>query len=156
MFYANDTGYIFWHGFCEWRSRPHHLVTFWICGMFLLRFTRSLFPSLIAASLLSYPTRTEILRWMQVSNLVFAAAETHRWYLQKFDNYPSNRCSFLTGFFYYFINLNTRDNKFLINHVTFLANFLINFIKSFLAIAIFNHILVEKNHFQKFYQLQLY
>ncbi|KAG6762916.1 hypothetical protein POTOM_033443 [Populus tomentosa] len=24
-----------------------------------------------------------------VSNLVFAAAETHRWYLQKFDNYPN-------------------------------------------------------------------
>ncbi|KAF5443847.1 hypothetical protein F2P56_036373 [Juglans regia] len=26
-----------------------------------------------------------------VANLVFAAAETHRWYLRKFDNYPSNR-----------------------------------------------------------------
>ncbi|XP_042509304.1 polyprenol reductase 2 [Macadamia integrifolia] len=26
-----------------------------------------------------------------VANLVFAAAETHRWYLQKFDNYPRTR-----------------------------------------------------------------
>ncbi|KAL5788741.1 hypothetical protein ACOSP7_005690 [Xanthoceras sorbifolium] len=26
-----------------------------------------------------------------VANLAFAAADTHRWYLQKFDNYPSNR-----------------------------------------------------------------
>ncbi|XP_057545394.1 polyprenol reductase 2-like [Amaranthus tricolor] len=26
-----------------------------------------------------------------VANLVFAAAETHRWYHHKFDNYPSNR-----------------------------------------------------------------
>ncbi|CAK9162046.1 unnamed protein product [Ilex paraguariensis] len=26
-----------------------------------------------------------------VTNLVFAAAETHRWYLRKFDNYPPNR-----------------------------------------------------------------
>ncbi|KMS95175.1 hypothetical protein BVRB_011620 [Beta vulgaris subsp. vulgaris] len=26
-----------------------------------------------------------------VVNLVFAAAETHRWYRQKFDNYPNNR-----------------------------------------------------------------
>lgn len=26
-----------------------------------------------------------------VANLVFAAAETHRWYLRKFDNYPKNR-----------------------------------------------------------------
>ncbi|KAL3648984.1 hypothetical protein CASFOL_005387 [Castilleja foliolosa] len=26
-----------------------------------------------------------------VANLVFAAAETHRWYVRKFDNYPSNR-----------------------------------------------------------------
>jgi hypothetical protein len=32
-----------------------------------------------------------VMCWMQVSNLIFAAAETHRWYLQKFDNYPSNR-----------------------------------------------------------------
>ncbi|KAJ6671462.1 POLYPRENOL REDUCTASE 2-LIKE [Salix viminalis] len=30
-----------------------------------------------------------------VSNLVFAAAETHRWYLQKFDNYPSNRVAII-------------------------------------------------------------
>ncbi|KAM3695455.1 hypothetical protein ACJW30_07G131000 [Castanea mollissima] len=26
-----------------------------------------------------------------VANLAFAAAETHRWYIRKFDNYPSNR-----------------------------------------------------------------
>ncbi|GFP84052.1 polyprenol reductase 2 [Phtheirospermum japonicum] len=26
-----------------------------------------------------------------VANLAFAAAETHRWYLRKFDNYPRNR-----------------------------------------------------------------
>lgn len=26
-----------------------------------------------------------------VANLVFAAKETHKWYLRKFDNYPSNR-----------------------------------------------------------------
>ncbi|KAM7482672.1 hypothetical protein LguiB_007255 [Lonicera macranthoides] len=26
-----------------------------------------------------------------VANLAFAAAETHRWYLRKFDNYPTNR-----------------------------------------------------------------
>ncbi|KAJ6937032.1 LOW QUALITY PROTEIN: polyprenol reductase 2-like [Populus alba x Populus x berolinensis] len=30
-----------------------------------------------------------------VSNLIFAAAETHRWYLQKFDNYPSNRVAII-------------------------------------------------------------
>ncbi|XP_050365408.1 LOW QUALITY PROTEIN: polyprenol reductase 1-like [Argentina anserina] len=30
-----------------------------------------------------------------VSNLTFAAAETHRWYLQKFKNYRNNRCSIL-------------------------------------------------------------
>uniref|UniRef100_A0A6N2LLK7 3-oxo-5-alpha-steroid 4-dehydrogenase C-terminal domain-containing protein n=1 Tax=Salix viminalis TaxID=40686 RepID=A0A6N2LLK7_SALVM len=30
-----------------------------------------------------------------VSNLIFAAAETHKWYLQKFDNYPSNRVAII-------------------------------------------------------------
>ncbi|KAF8405337.1 hypothetical protein HHK36_010241 [Tetracentron sinense] len=30
-----------------------------------------------------------------VANLVFAAAETQRWYLRKFDNYPSDRCTIL-------------------------------------------------------------
>ncbi|KAF9684428.1 hypothetical protein SADUNF_Sadunf04G0117300 [Salix dunnii] len=30
-----------------------------------------------------------------VSNLIFAAAETHRWYLQKFDNYPSSRVAII-------------------------------------------------------------
>lgn len=28
---------------------------------------------------------------LQVVNLAFAAAETHRWYFRKFDNYPRNR-----------------------------------------------------------------
>ncbi|KAG8497599.1 hypothetical protein CXB51_008914 [Gossypium anomalum] len=31
----------------------------------------------------------------QVANLVFAAAETHRWYLRKFENYPRNRRAIL-------------------------------------------------------------
>nr|KJB17675.1 hypothetical protein B456_003G010800 [Gossypium raimondii] len=30
-----------------------------------------------------------------VANLVFAAAETHRWYLRKFENYPRNRRAIL-------------------------------------------------------------
>ncbi|KAJ9189652.1 hypothetical protein P3X46_000917 [Hevea brasiliensis] len=30
-----------------------------------------------------------------VANLVFAAAETHRWYLRKFDNYPSSRLAII-------------------------------------------------------------
>ncbi|KAJ6739173.1 POLYPRENOL REDUCTASE 2-LIKE [Salix koriyanagi] len=30
-----------------------------------------------------------------VSNLIFAAAKTHKWYLQKFDNYPSNRVAII-------------------------------------------------------------
>lgn len=30
-----------------------------------------------------------------VTNLVFAAGETHRWYLRKFDNYPSNRLAII-------------------------------------------------------------
>ncbi|CAH9077920.1 unnamed protein product [Cuscuta epithymum] len=30
-----------------------------------------------------------------VANLVFAAAETHRWYLHKFDNYPKDRFAIL-------------------------------------------------------------
>lgn len=30
-----------------------------------------------------------------VSNLVFAAAETHRWYRQKFENYPKNRLAII-------------------------------------------------------------
>ncbi|KAK9286340.1 hypothetical protein L1049_014733 [Liquidambar formosana] len=30
-----------------------------------------------------------------VANLVFAAAETHRWYRRKFDNYPSNRLAII-------------------------------------------------------------
>ncbi|TXG64675.1 hypothetical protein EZV62_011669 [Acer yangbiense] len=32
-----------------------------------------------------------LLFFFVVANLAFAAADTHRWYLQKFDNYPSNR-----------------------------------------------------------------
>ncbi|XAR72760.1 Polyprenol reductase [Bertholletia excelsa] len=30
-----------------------------------------------------------------VVNLALAAAETHRWYLQKFENYPRNRCAII-------------------------------------------------------------
>ncbi|KAK6118019.1 hypothetical protein DH2020_048234 [Rehmannia glutinosa] len=30
-----------------------------------------------------------------VANLAFAAAETQRWYLRKFDNYPRNRCAII-------------------------------------------------------------
>lgn len=40
---------------------------------------------------------TLLFHWgiFQVSNLVFAAAETHRWYLKKFKNYPSNRLAII-------------------------------------------------------------
>lgn len=29
--------------------------------------------------------------WVQVANLAFAAVETHSWYRQKFEDYPSSR-----------------------------------------------------------------
>ncbi|CDO96981.1 unnamed protein product [Coffea canephora] len=34
-----------------------------------------------------------------VANLVFAAAETHRWYLRKFDNYPRERFAIIPSFY---------------------------------------------------------
>ncbi|KAJ4964642.1 hypothetical protein NE237_016491 [Protea cynaroides] len=49
----------------------------------------------IYAGLLVASGGSDITIWLVfgfvVANLVFAAAETHRWYLQKFDNYPHNR-----------------------------------------------------------------
>lgn len=49
----------------------------------------------IYAGLLVASGGTDITIWLLfafvVANLVFAAAETQRWYIRKFDNYPSNR-----------------------------------------------------------------
>ena len=38
----------------------------------------------------------------QVANLAFAAAETHRWYLRKFDNYPINRFAIIPFLYWAF------------------------------------------------------
>ncbi|KAH7853193.1 hypothetical protein Vadar_034555 [Vaccinium darrowii] len=50
----------------------------------------------IYAGLLVASGGTDLTIWLLfgfvVANLVFAAAETHRWYLHKFDNYPRDRC----------------------------------------------------------------
>lgn len=32
---------------------------------------------------------------LQAANLTFAASETQKWYLRKFDNYPRNRCAII-------------------------------------------------------------
>ncbi|KAJ0009748.1 hypothetical protein Pint_34815 [Pistacia integerrima] len=49
----------------------------------------------IYAGLLVASGGTDLTIWLLfgfvVANLVFAAAETHRWYHRKFENYPSNR-----------------------------------------------------------------
>lgn len=49
----------------------------------------------IYAGLLVASGGTDLTIWLLfgfvVANLVFAAAETHRWYLRKFDNYPRDR-----------------------------------------------------------------
>ncbi|GAB4853822.1 hypothetical protein Ancab_018017 [Ancistrocladus abbreviatus] len=49
----------------------------------------------IYAGLLVASGGTDLTVWLLfgfvVANLAFAAAETHRWYRRKFDNYPSNR-----------------------------------------------------------------
>ncbi|GMY05691.1 polyprenol reductase 2, partial [Fagus crenata] len=53
----------------------------------------------IYAGLLVASGGTDLTIWLLfgfvVANLVFAAAERHRWYLRKFDNYPSNRLAII-------------------------------------------------------------
>ncbi|KAL0365624.1 UNVERIFIED_CONTAM: Polyprenol reductase 2 [Sesamum angustifolium] len=62
----------------EYVSSPHYLAEIVIYG------------GLVVASGFS-----DITIWLLfgfvVANLVFAAAETQRWYIRKFDNYPRNR-----------------------------------------------------------------
>ncbi|KAK6150324.1 hypothetical protein DH2020_015256 [Rehmannia glutinosa] len=63
-------------------SSPHYLAEIVIYG------------GLVIASGFS-----DITMWLLfgfvVANLAFAAAETQRWYLRKFDNYPRNRCAII-------------------------------------------------------------
>ncbi|KAL3515090.1 hypothetical protein ACH5RR_021992 [Cinchona calisaya] len=58
-------------------SSPHYLAEIVIYG------------GLLVAS--GYSDMIWLLFGFTVANLVFAAAETHRWYLRKFDNYPRER-----------------------------------------------------------------
>ncbi|XP_008236831.1 PREDICTED: polyprenol reductase 2-like isoform X2 [Prunus mume] len=71
--------YVIPHGdWFEVVSSPHYLAEIVI------------YAGLVVASGGTDPT-IWLLFGFVVSNLVFAAAETHRWYLKKFKNYPSNR-----------------------------------------------------------------
>ncbi|WCJ32580.1 Polyprenol reductase 2 [Euphorbia peplus] len=74
----ND-GYVIPHGdWFELVSSPHYLAEI-----------------VIYLGLLVVSGGTDFIIWLLflfvVANLTFAAAETHRWYLQKFEGYPQNR-----------------------------------------------------------------
>ncbi|GMY05614.1 polyprenol reductase 2 [Fagus crenata] len=78
-----DEEYVIPHGdWFESVSSPHYLAEI-----------------VIYAGLLVASGGTDLTIWLLfgfvVANLVFAAAETHRWYLRKFDNYPSNRLAII-------------------------------------------------------------
>ncbi|XP_043711784.1 polyprenol reductase 2-like [Telopea speciosissima] len=75
--------YVIPHGdWFEFVSSPHYLS-----------------EMVIYAGILVASGGSELTIWLLfgfvVANLTFAAAETHRWYLQKFDNYPRNRHAIL-------------------------------------------------------------
>ncbi|ONH90924.1 hypothetical protein PRUPE_8G083500 [Prunus persica] len=75
--------YVIPHGdWFEVVSSPHYLAEIVI------------YTGLVVASGGTDPT-IWLLFGFVVSNLVFAAAETHRWYLKKFKNYPSNRLAII-------------------------------------------------------------
>ncbi|BFG41391.1 hypothetical protein CerSpe_276650 [Prunus speciosa] len=75
--------YVIPHGdWFEVVSSPHYLAEIVI------------YAGLVVASGGTDPT-IWLLFGFVVSNLVFAAAETHRWYLKKFKNYPSNRLAII-------------------------------------------------------------
>ncbi|TYJ47422.1 hypothetical protein E1A91_A02G188900v1 [Gossypium mustelinum] len=76
-------GYVIPHGdWFEVVSSPHYLS-----------------EMILYAGLLVASGGTDFTIWLLlgfvVANLVFAAAETHRWYLRKFENYPRNRRAIL-------------------------------------------------------------
>ncbi|GMY05636.1 polyprenol reductase 2-like isoform X1 [Fagus crenata] len=78
-----DEEYVIPHGdWFESVSSPHYLAEI-----------------VIYAGLLVASGGTDLTIWLLfgfvVANLVFAAAEMHRWYLRKFDNYPSNRLAII-------------------------------------------------------------
>lgn len=64
----------------DYVSSPHYLAEIIIYG------------GLVIASGFSDMTLWLVFGFV-VANLVFAAGETHRWYLRKFDNYPRSRCA---------------------------------------------------------------
>ncbi|KAK6155408.1 hypothetical protein DH2020_009656 [Rehmannia glutinosa] len=86
LFKENDqkvNDYAIPHGdWFKYVSSPHYLAEIVIYG------------GLVIASGFS-----DITIWLLfgfvVTNLAFAAAETQRWYLRKFDNYPRNRCAII-------------------------------------------------------------
>ncbi|RYR24768.1 hypothetical protein Ahy_B02g058300 [Arachis hypogaea] len=61
--FDNNKGYIRQFCYCHWMIRSNHMATTCFCGFFQL---------------------------VQLANLSFATVETHRWYHQKFKDYPSS------------------------------------------------------------------
>ncbi|KAL8472305.1 hypothetical protein ACS0TY_029501 [Phlomoides rotata] len=78
-----DNDYEIPHGdWFEYVSSPHYLAEIVIYG------------GLVIASGFSDITIWLVFGFV-VANLTFAAAETQKWYLRKFDNYPRNRCAII-------------------------------------------------------------
>ncbi|KAI3711975.1 hypothetical protein L1987_70524 [Smallanthus sonchifolius] len=66
------------------RTLAFQIVTVFLCNLFLVS------VKVIYAGLLVASGGADFSLWY-VANLVFAAAETQRWYLHKFDDYPPDR-----------------------------------------------------------------
>lgn len=94
-------GVVLWSIGCKWRNRPDNLVTVYIRGKYSVHKHACLATD--KTQITQNNWKTSLLYYyyffgyiflfclLQVANLVLAAAETHRWYRRKFENYPTNR-----------------------------------------------------------------
>lgn len=79
-------------GYVSWDSTSYRWLRCHRVALTGLRGTCTLLHPWIAFSLQSSSSSWKLFpACLQMANLIFAAAETHQWYLQKFDNYPRTR-----------------------------------------------------------------
>ncbi|KAB1224562.1 hypothetical protein CJ030_MR2G028510 [Morella rubra] len=95
--------YVIPHGdWFEIVSSPHYLaeiVTLYVSSLLSVSRHPPSAPCVIYAGLVVASGGADLTIWLLfafvVANLAFAAAETHRWYIRKFDNYPRNRLAII-------------------------------------------------------------